>query len=139
MDAYRFDPETKIFTGIIPADPDPFTEGNYILPGHSTFIAPPEAKAGFSIVWNPERGKWEYEELAVRTQCTKYELVKCLQENFPELLDSLRTAYTQSAELQFYWNSVLDLDRDNADFLNLAQTLGVTPEQLDAIFAKIGA
>ena len=74
-----------------------------------------------------------------RTQCTKYELVKCLQENFPELLDSLRTAYTQSAELQFYWNSVLDLDRDNADFLNLAQTLGVTPEQLDAIFAKIGA
>ena len=72
-----------------------------------------------------------------RTQCTKYELVKCLQENFPELLDSLRTAYAQSADLQFYWNSVLDLDRNNVDFQHLAETLGVTSEQLDEIFAKI--
>ena len=74
-----------------------------------------------------------------RTQCTKYELVTCLQNNFPELLASLRTAYAQSADLQFYWNSVLDLDRNNADFQNLVQKLGVTSEQLDAIFAKIGA
>lgn len=73
-----------------------------------------------------------------RTQCTKYELVTCLQTHFPELLASLRQAYEQSPDLQFYWNSVLDLDRNNADFLNLAQTLGVTAEQLDAIFAKIG-
>ena len=74
-----------------------------------------------------------------RTQCTKYELVKCLQEHFPELLASLRQAYAQSPDLQFYWNSVLDLDRDNADFRNLVQSLGVTEDQLDAIFAKIGA
>ena len=72
-----------------------------------------------------------------RTTCTKYELVKCLQDHFPELLDSLRQAYSQSAELQFYWNSVLDLDRNNADFQNLVNSLGVTSEQLDAIFAKI--
>ena len=72
-----------------------------------------------------------------RTQCTKYELVTCLQNHFPELLASLREAYAQSSDLQFYWNSVLDLDRNNADFVNLAQTLGVTSEQLDAIFSKI--
>ena len=72
-----------------------------------------------------------------RTQCTKYELVTCLQNHFPELLASLREAYAQSADLQFYWNSVLDLDRNNADFQNLVQILGVTTEQLDAIFAKI--
>ena len=72
-----------------------------------------------------------------RTTCTKYELVTCLQTHFPELLASLRQAYTQSAELQFYWNSVLDLDRNNADFQQLAETLGVTSEQLDAIFSKI--
>ena len=72
-----------------------------------------------------------------RTQCTKYELVTCLQTHFPELLASLRQAYAQSPDLQFYWNSVLDLDRNNADFLNLAQTLGVSDAQLDAIFAKI--
>ena len=74
-----------------------------------------------------------------RTQCTKYELVTCLQNYFPELLASLREAYAQSAELQFYWNSVLDLDRNNADFQNLVNSLGVTDAQLDAIFSKIGA
>lgn len=74
-----------------------------------------------------------------RTQCTKYELVTCLQTHFPELLSSLLQAYAQSAELQFYWNSVLDLDRNNADFQTMTQSLGVTAEQLDAIFAKIGA
>ena len=73
-----------------------------------------------------------------RTQCTKYELVTCLQTHFPELRASLRQAYAQSAELQFYWNSVLDLDRNNADFQSLVNSLGVTAEQLDAIFAKIG-
>ena len=73
-----------------------------------------------------------------RTQCTRYELVQCLQEYFPELLANLRAAYAQSAELQFYWNSVLDLDRNNADFQSLVSSLGVTSEQLDAIFAKIG-
>ena len=72
-----------------------------------------------------------------RTQCTKYELVTCLQTHFPELLASLRQAYAQSAELQFYWNSVLDLDRNNADFQNLADSLWITSAQLDAIFSKI--
>ena len=87
--------------------------------------------------------EWAAKEAAIRTvktartMCTKYELVQCLQTHFPELLASLRQAYAQSAELQFYWNSVLDLDRNNADFQNLAQTLGVTAEQLDEIFAKI--
>ena len=74
-----------------------------------------------------------------RTTCTKYELVKCLQTCFPELLASLREAYAQSADLQFYWNSVLDLDRNNADFQSLVSGLGITTAQLDAIFAKIGA
>ena len=73
----------------------------------------------------------------VRNQCTKYELVTCLEKYFPELLASLRAAYAQSADLQFYWNSVLDLDRNNADFQSLVNSLGVTSEQLDEIFSKI--
>ena len=94
-------------------------------------------------IYTPE--EWAAKEAArrtaktARTQCTKYELVTCLQNHFPELLASLRQAYAQSANLQFYWNSVLDLDRNNADFQNLANSLGITSEQLDAIFAKIGA
>ena len=72
-----------------------------------------------------------------RTQCTKYELVTCLQKHFPELLQMLKDNYAVTPNLQFYWNSVLDLDRNNADFLTLANSLGVTSEQLDAIFSKI--
>ena len=72
-----------------------------------------------------------------RTQCTKYELVTCLQKHFPELLQMLKDNYAVTPNLQFYWNSVLDLDRNNADFQAMTQSLGVTAEQLDAIFAKI--
>ena len=72
-----------------------------------------------------------------RTMCTKYELVTCLQKYFPELLQMLKDNYAVTPNLQFYWNSVLDLDRNNADFQNLVNRLGVTPKQLDAIFSKI--
>lgn len=72
-----------------------------------------------------------------RTQCTKYELVRCLQSHFPELLARLREAYTENQNLQFFWNSVLDLDRENADFQAITATLGITSEQLDQIFAKL--
>ena len=85
-----------------------------------------------------EAAQWMLEHPApARTQCTKYELVTCLQKYFPELLASLRQAYAQSSDLQFYWNSVLDLDRNNADFQSLVSGLGITSEQLDAIFSKI--
>ena len=103
-----------------------------------------DAEAMFRYGWRD----WEEEEAAQwmlehpepvipRTQCTKYELVTCLQKYFPELLQSLMDNYAVNPNLQFYWNSVLDLDRNNADFVNLAQSFGVTSEQLDAIFAKI--
>ncbi len=72
-----------------------------------------------------------------RTQCTKYELVKCLQEHFPELLQMLKDNYAVTPNLQYYWNSVLDLDRNNADFQTQVNRLGVTSEQLDEIFSKI--
>ena len=116
------------------------TEAGWIM----NFYKNPEAmiRYGWRDWTREEYDAWYREHPSpepARTQCTKYELVTCLQTHFPELLASLRQAYAQSPDLQFYWNSVLDLDRNNADFLNLAQTLGVTAEQLDAIFAKIGA
>jgi len=77
------------------------------------------------------------EPVIPRTQCTKYELVTCLQEHFPELLETLKINYQVNPNLQFYWNSVIELDRANSDFQQLAESLGVTSEQLDAIFAKI--
>ena len=95
---------------------------------------------GYAIK-EPEAEEWRQQHPAppppARTTCTKYELVRCLQTHFPELLTSLRAAYAASPDLQFYWNSVLDLDRSNPDFQAITDTLGITSEQLNAIFEKI--
>ena len=124
---------------LIPAPVNFRTETGWIM----NFYKNPEAMTahGWRDWTREEYDEWHRAHPAPvvpRTQCTKYELVTCLQTHFPELRASLRQAYAQSAELQFYWNSVLDLDRNNADFQSLVNSLGVTAEQLDAIFAKIG-
>lgn len=136
MLAYNYDPETHVFTNSETVQENPLKPGNFLLPAHATFTEPPEEKTGFMRIWNG--AEWEYSALPPRTTCTKYELVTCLQTYFPELLASLRQAYAASSDLQFYWNTVNDLDRSNADFQSFAHSLGVTSEQLDAIFAKIG-
>ena len=76
-------------------------------------------------------------EPPVRTTCTKYELISVLRDHFPELLAELREAYATDEDLRFFWASVNDLDRENADFQAAAAKLGITSEQLDAIFAAV--
>ena len=73
-----------------------------------------------------------------RTTCTKYELVTALRERFPELLTALREAYKADAELQFWWNTVNDLDRANPDFAAAVKKLGIDAAAIDAIFAAVG-
>ena len=69
--------------------------------------------------------------------CTKYQLVTALREHFSELLAELRQAYATDAELQFWWNTVIDLDRNNADFGAICERLKIDAETLDAIFDVI--
>lgn len=76
------------------------------------------------------------DEPASRT-CTKYELIACLTKHYPSLLATLKEAYAAAPALQFYWNTVIQLDRDNDDFKAAVAKLGVTEEQLDDIFSKI--
>ena len=76
------------------------------------------------------------DEPASRT-CTKYELIACLNVHDPSLLATLKEAYAADTDLQFYWNTVIQLDRDNDDFKAAVSKLGVTEEQLDDIFSKI--
>ena len=72
-----------------------------------------------------------------RTTCTKYELIRALREHFSDLLAELRQAYAADPDLQFFWNTVNDLDRENADFQAAAEKLGIDAATLDAIFAAI--
>lgn len=97
---------------------------------------------GFTVT-EAEAEEWRRQHPAPppppRTTCTKYELVSALQAHFPELLAELRQAYAASPELQFYWNTVIDLDRNNADFERFAELLGISEAQIDAIFAALEA
>lgn len=69
------------------------------------------------------------------TICTRYEFINALQEL--GLYDQLFAAWQASPELQFYWGSVNNLDRADANFQRLAATLNASEEQLDSIFRKI--
>ena len=125
---------------LVPPPVNYLTETGWIM----NFYKNPEAMTahGWRDWTREEYDAWyrEHPEPVIpRTQCPKYELVKCLQEHFPELLETLKINYQVNPDLQFYWNSVIELDRANSDFQQLAERLEVTSEQLDAIFAKIGA
>lgn len=65
MIAYRYD-SNGLYIGTIPCQPDPRAtkeagEEVYLLPANSTTVEPPQAKEGYSIVWNGEA--WEYVEI----------------------------------------------------------------------------
>ena len=120
---------------------------NFTTPDGRTicnFNTSPElmARYGYTVT-EAEAEEWRRQHPAPppppRTTCTKYELVNALQAKFPELLAELRQAYAASAELQFYWASVNELDRNNADFQRFAHTLGISEAQIDAIFAALEA
>lgn len=118
----------------------------YTLPDGRTisnFSASPELMAAHGYTLTEEEAEeWRQAHpappLPPRTTCTKYELVRALRDRFPALLAALRQAYAADPELQFFWNSVNDLDRENADFQAAAEKLGISEATLDAIFAAIG-
>ena len=71
------------------------------------------------------------------TKCTKYDLVKCLREHFPEYLDKLKDAYGKNSHVAFFWNTVNDLDRNNEEFIELAHAIGFDDTQIDEVFSLV--
>jgi len=116
----------------------------WLAPTGERFSELPGKWHNISPFTRDEAGKhgWMYlaervPDQAPRTTCTKYELVRCLEAHYPALLVTLRAAYAVNTDLQFYWNTVVQLDRNNEDFKSAVSQLGITDEQLDEIFAKI--
>lgn len=91
----------------------------------------PEEIDAWHVANDPQSGPY------IPRHCTKYQLVRALRERFPELLTTLRQAYAADPELQFFWNTVNDLDRENPDFAAAVEKLGIPEAQLDAIFAAV--
>lgn len=83
------------------------------------------------------KGWTEHEEEYIPTTCTKYQFLNSLRKNGKELYERFASAYSSNPEFSMFWNSVLDLDRENADFLRFCEELGVSPEQVEAVFSAI--
>ena len=86
--------------------------------------------------------EWEYADPpataeAPVTVCTRYEFVNALKTL--GMYDALFAAYQGSPELQFYWSTVNELDRDNADFQRFAAVLEADDATVDAVFAAVAA
>jgi len=105
------------------------------------FSASPELMAAYGYtVTEAEAEAWRKAHPApkprpaVRTRCSKYELITVLREHFAGLYYELRERYEADPELRFFWASVTELDRDNSDFFALAEKAGFTPTQITEIF-----
>ena len=56
MDIYHYHPATGELMGASKADPDPLSEGEWLIPAYATTEAPPEGQAGFARVFLD--GEW---------------------------------------------------------------------------------
>jgi hypothetical protein len=67
-----------------------------------------------------------------RTVFTRFEVLKAFKA-IPELYDQLVAAYQANIEVQLFWNSVLDVDLEDADCIRIRQVLGITDEMVDTL------
>ena len=72
-------------------------------------------------------------------KCTKYEFVNAIRSLDPSLYQTLFQAYMNSPEMQFLWNTVNELDRDNDDFRRMTNSVGLNDDILYDLFHIIGA
>lgn len=66
--------------------------------------------------------------------CTKYQFITAIKQASDDLWQKLYQAYQTNLEFSFYWNSVNQLDRNDATFQSLASKLGATQDDIDVIF-----
>lgn len=71
-----------------------------------------------------------------RTTFTRFEVLKAFKA-IPELYDQLVAAYQANIEVQLFWNTVLDIDLEDADCIRIRQLLGITDEMVDQLVTII--
>lgn len=87
--------------------------------------------------WRKEHPEPPAPPAPTRTTCTKYQLVGVLKEYYPQVFEQLRQAYASNSDIQFYWNTVNELDRTNADFIEAFEGLGFTAEFVEEVFGRL--
>lgn len=59
MNIFHYDPVLLLFVGVGVADPDPMTEGDWLMPAHATSLVPPITTDGRLTRFNPAIVSWE--------------------------------------------------------------------------------
>ena len=63
MKVYNYHPETKIFTFVEDADPDPLITGRWLVPAHATTIKPVSSiRKTELLIFNEEKQVWNIVE-----------------------------------------------------------------------------
>ncbi len=73
---------------------------------------------------------------ATRTVFTRFEVLKAFKA-IPELYEQLVSAYQANIEIQLFWNTVLDIDLEDADCIRIRQQLGITDDMVQQLVAII--
>ncbi|ABB56778.1 hypothetical protein [Synechococcus elongatus] len=61
MLVYHYDPQTRIFVDVTPADPSPLEQGAFLIPAFATTIAPPALSNDERAIW--EETDWRVEAI----------------------------------------------------------------------------
>lgn len=139
MIAYRYDPEQgNKYAGEQTCQRDPVASERagkdvYLLPGNCTYIAPPEKKEGFDIVWNDKNESWGYQE-------HKDDTPKKLKPYVPTLEDKINALdnqyqYEKQTLMGYYVEFMLAGDTDSME--EIKAELVTLAEQYDADLAAL--
>lgn len=90
---YHFDRATRLYVGSSDARPNPEEEGEFLIPGFATDVAPPEAGAGQAARFDLEVGAWELVDLpppgeALPSELTVEQRMRLLQLHVQDRLDA---------------------------------------------------
>jgi len=67
---------------------------------------------------------------------TRRQVVKAM-EKVPQLYEYFFNLYKTNDKLNFWWNTVLDIDPDDSDFKSICESTGITNEQITQIIGVI--
>jgi len=63
---YNYDPQTGEFIGAEEAERNPLAPGEFLMPAHSTTIAPPQPRSFHAAVFDQKAQRWDFVDVSHR-------------------------------------------------------------------------
>ena len=132
------------FVGPVEADESPLEPGVYLIPGGAIDVPPPSVPADRVALWQggqwafvlpPEDEDAEPPVAGVPQQVTRFQARAALHlAGLLPQVEALMAAPEAPMLAKLAWQDALSFKRNSPTILALSTTLGLTDEQLDALF-----